>query len=213
MAVPTLIYDDACPMCKAYTAGFKRVGWCNRTAFSGVVQRAIPAGLDLDRARHEIPLVDPETGEVYYGLDAMTRVMAAGVPALRPVLRSHLLHALLTPLYKIITYNRRVIAGTHAPAVGFDCAPDRHRGWRWTYITVMVAFTVWLGLPGLLSALVAIGGLAGLYIAHDRLNYLGHYDTVIFLAALAINLLPVAIAPLAASLLIGFETHRRLGKG
>ena len=211
MAVPTLIYDDACPMCKAYTAGFKTAGWCDRAAFSGVGKEAIAAGLDLDRARHEIPLVDPDTGKVYYGLDAMTRVMASGMPAFRPLLRSRLLRAVLAPLYKIITYNRRIIAGTHAPAVGFDCAPDRHRGWRWTYIALMFGLTAWLGLPGALAALAMAAGLGGLFVTHDRLSFLGHFATVVFLAALAISILPAVVAPPLASALVGFELHRRLG--
>ena len=211
MAVPTLLYDDTCPMCKAYTAGFKTAGWCDRAAFSGVGRERVPPGLDLDRARHEIPLVDPDTGTVYYGLDAMTRVMAGGIPALRPLLRSRFLHAALSPLYKIITYNRRIIAGIHAPAVGFDCAPDRHRGWRWTYILLMSVLTVWLGLPGALGALAMAAGLGGLFLTHDRLSFLGHYATVLFLAAFAISLLPSVVAPLLASALVGYELHRRLG--
>ena len=211
MAVPTLIYDDACPMCKAYTAGFKTTGWCDRAAFSGIGQDGIPPGLDIDRARHEIPMVDPDTGKVYYGLDAMTRVMASGMPALRPLLRSRFLHAALSPLYKIITYNRRIIAGTHAPAVGFDCAPDRHRGWRWTYILLMSVLTVWLGLPGALGALAMVAGLGGLFLTQDRLSFLGHFATVVFLAALAISMLPAVVAPLLASALVGCELHRRLG--
>ena len=210
MAAPTLIYDDACPMCKAYTAAFHRAGWCERAAFSGVGKGTVPAGLDLDRARHEIPLIDRESGDVFYGLDAMTRVIAKGMPAWRPVLRSRLLRLLLTPLYKIITYNRRVIAGTHAPTVGFDCAPDRHAGWRWTYIVLMSLLTVWLGLPYLLTGVAAAGALIGLYVTSDRLNFLGHYVTVLFIAAVTISLLPLALAPIAASLLIGFEFHRRI---
>ena len=211
MAVPTLIYDDACPMCKAYTAGFKTAGWCDRAAFSRVGQFTTPTGIDLDRARHEIPLVDADTGTVYYGLDAMTRVMAAGMPALRPLLRSRLLRAVLAPLYKIVTYNRRIIAGTHAPAVGFDCAPDRHRGWRWTYIVLMSVCVVSLGLPGALGPLAVVAGLGGLFLTHDRLSFLGHFATVAFLAASAISMLPPVVAPLLASALVGFEIHRRLG--
>ncbi|PPK88377.1 uncharacterized protein DUF393 [Neolewinella xylanilytica] len=210
MAVPTLLYDDACPMCKAYTAGFQRAGWCDRAAFSGVGERGAAPGLDLDRARHEIPLVDPATGTVYYGLDAMTRVMAGGMPVLKPILRSPLLRMALTPLYKIITYNRRLIAGTHAPAAGFDCAPDRHVGWRWTYIALMLLITGCLGLPTLFGGIAIIGGIVGLYLTPDRLSYLGHYATVLFLAAVALYVLPAPVAPIGASLLIGYEAHRRL---
>ncbi len=210
MATHTLLYDDSCPMCKAYTATFQRAGWCDRRAFSRVGEEIVPAGLDLDRARHEIPLLDSDSGEVHYGLDAMTRVMAGGMPWLRPVLRSRVLRLLLTPLYKIITYNRRLIAGTHPSTTGFDCAPDRHRGWRVTYITLMLLVTVCLGLPTIFGGLAVICGIIGGSLAHDRLTYLGHYATVLFLAALALHLLPTPIGLIGASLLTGFETHRRI---
>ena len=209
MSAPVLLYDDACPMCQAYTSGFARLGWAGRSAFSQVDPGAYPA-LDLDRGRHEIPLVDAQTGEVRYGLDAMTHVLAQALPPLAPLLRHRAFVAAWRPLYWLITYNRRVIAGTPAPATGFDCAPDVHLGWRLTYVALAVAGVAAVGLPsagwwGAAAALTVVG----MVWSADRLTFLGHAATVALMVALLTAALPVGVGAFAAAGVVGWELHRR----
>ena len=68
-----IIYDDVCPLCKAYTSGFVQAGWLrpeNRIGFAEA-PTALIERIDIDRARHEIPLYDRVTGETLYGKEAL----------------------------------------------------------------------------------------------------------------------------------------------
>ncbi len=143
-----ILYDDSCPLCRAYTQGFVKLGALPEDGRQGLADAAerLPecvAQLDLHRARHFIPLVDRDTGEVRYGLDALCTILADRFPRLGRVLRSKL-PRLAYPLYWLITYNRRVIAGCPPPARGFDCAPDFALAPRLTY--VLLALGGWIAL-------------------------------------------------------------------
>ncbi|WP_157501005.1 DCC1-like thiol-disulfide oxidoreductase family protein [Lewinella sp. 4G2] len=207
----TFLYDDACPMCKGYTSVFTTLNWSKRKGFSTLRPKEWPT-LDIDRGRHEIPLLDEETGEVRYGLDAMTTVVASALPLLKPLLRHPYFLAALKPLYWLITYNRRVIAGTKPPATGFDCAPDVHLGWRMTYLALVLMTVLALGLPTLP---LAIGfGLfltTGFFLHPERLDFLGNFATVVLGATLLGAILPDSWGIGAAYLFAVWEGWRRFG--
>jgi len=213
MADQTFLYDDACPMCKGYTGVFTSLNWSDRKGFSTLRAGEWPTlDLDLDRGRHEIPLLDRATGQVRYGLDAMTSVVAGAVPVLRPLLRHRFFLAALKPLYWLITYNRRVIAGTKPPATGFDCAPDVHAGWRLAYLLLALLTVLWVGLPAL-PLLVVFGCClaAGLLLHRDRLTFLGHFMTVLLGATLLCALVPGWVGAALAYGWVAWEGWRRLG--
>ena len=190
MDKPMLIFDDACPMCKLYTGAFTRLKWTDRIGFSES-PAALRRCLDLDRARHEIPLYDPHTGEVRYGLRALFEVLGTRLPWLRPVFAHPLTYHVLRPLYQLITYNRRIIAGTRAPATGFDCAPDFHLGWRLAYI--FLALTATLVIAGAYPPAIfgcCIWYLLGAALAvttkkrQARVGGAGHWATIGLIAVL-----------------------------
>lgn len=205
-----IVYDDVCPMCKAYTAGFVRLGWLkHRSGFADAPDELLRK-IDLDRARHEIPLLDTQTGEVVYGLDALFLILGKRMPFLKPLFRSRLVRGPLYQLYQIITYNRRVIAGSKAPETGFDCAPDVNLFYRWLYIGLATAAATWLflqnGIPGtpvsaalpVLSALMA----SAVFFARKKLDFAGHWATVFLAAALLAGILPdMAIATAGVAVL------------
>ena len=209
MATHTFLYDDACPMCKGYTGVFTGLHWSERRAFSKLKAGDIPA-LDLNRGRHEIPLVNTETGEVIYGLEAMTTVVGNALPFLKPLIRSRFFIAALKPLYWLITYNRRVIAGTKPPVEGFDCAPDFHFGWRLTYLALIAAAVLLLGFP---STFLLVGlGLVlftGLLLREDRLTFLGHFVTILFMAAVVLAVIPGTLGVILAYIVAAWEGCRR----
>ncbi len=207
MATPVIIYDDACPMCRGYTKLFDRFGWSGRTSFSTLEADTMDK-LDLDRARHEIPLFDPESGRIQYGIDSHMTVLGRGIPALRPLFDHPLVKAVLMPLYWLITYNRRVIAGTRPPETGFDCAPDYHVGWRVAYILLAAGACGLIGsLAPAFIALLLAGFTAGLFISHDRLNLAGSFATL----ALGATLIAVFLPAFLAALFVAVEAIRRLG--
>ncbi len=185
-------------MCQAYTAGFVRLGWLkHRTGFADAAP-ALLQGIDLDRARHEIPLHDTETGETLYGLEALFFLLGRRFPWLQPLFQWRIFRAPLYILYQIITFNRRIIVGSAAPAFGFDCAPDVNRFYRWVYIGVALIWTAFLINPLLSDAPVlwpamlllhAAALLLGLYLP-KRLDLAGHGATMLLINALLLRLLP-----------------------
>lgn len=139
----TLLYDGACPLCDAYSQGFVKLGTLSpqgRISLLGADDKTL-AKVDLNRARHEIPLVDTETGEVLYGVDALGMVIANTCPLIGNLANKAWAKAPLRPLYNFISYNRRVIAGTGNSPCGNDFAPDFHLGWRMALITLGISYT------------------------------------------------------------------------
>jgi hypothetical protein len=134
-----IVYDDACPMCAWYTGQFVNAGLLesqHRIPFSQIKQCDIK--LDLQKSRHEIPLVDLAGGQVIYGLDSLLTILAVRFPVLVCLVRFMPLYYFFKRLYAFISYNRKVIypfrkrqnhSGSH-----FDCSPDFHIGYRWSFI-------------------------------------------------------------------------------
>lgn len=197
-----IIYDDACPMCTAYTGTFIRLGWLSRRiAFSRIDPKTLQ-NIDVDRGRHEIPLYNPENDTTVYGLDALFLIIGTRYPFLRPLFRSCLFRLFWKQIYWIITYNRRIIAGSPAPATGMDCAPDRHLGYRWLYIVLMLFWSAMILEPEqllthptspvglLLIGLPIVWLIAGLILKEDRLSWLGHWVTIAFITSVLLWVLP-----------------------
>lgn len=196
-----IIYDDACPMCKAYTAGFVKAGWLqHRSGFSNADPEVI-GKIDLDRARHEIPLLDLKTGNVVYGLDALFLIIGTKLPFFKPLFRTSWFKAFLYPLYQIITFNRRIIAGSSAPAAGFDCAPDINLFYRWLYIGLagLGAFGLYWSFwqsavplaKGVFLLQVMIPILA--IFLRNKLDFMGHWATVALASGIVAAVLPVTM--------------------
>jgi predicted DCC family thiol-disulfide oxidoreductase YuxK len=142
----TLVYDSNCPMCSWYTAkmiSHNMIGQSNRLAFEQADAASL-CKLDMNRARHEIPMIDERTGEVLYGLDGLTLIVANTLPVLRPLITCAWFRALLRPLYYFISYNRRIIAGAaqeRTDKVSF--APDFNLRWRLALIATGFTYTAW----------------------------------------------------------------------
>ena len=140
----TLVYDENCPMCSWYTGKMVNAGLLDSTGRVSFEQLDLnnQCRLDLKRARHEIPMIDQTTGEVLYGLDALTVVFSNSYPILKPLITQSWFKVLFRPLYYFISYNRRIIAGgaTENPNA-FSFAPDFNLGWRLALIAVGFGYT------------------------------------------------------------------------
>ncbi len=219
-----IIYDDVCPMCNAYTGCFIHLGWLkHRTGFAEASPELLRQ-IDLDRARHEIPLHDMATGETVYGLDALFLILGGRYAWLRPVFQNRLFRAMLRQLYQIITYNRRVIAGSSSPTSGFDCAPDVNLFYRWLYIGLALAggAALFAGMnqpTGLsqvpMGALLVLhsGMLAVGLAAQKKLDFAGHWATMFLLSGLLLSILPAqpwALAGVAALVALMWGKRCRL---
>lgn len=223
-----IIYDDSCPMCKLYTFWFVAWGFLkpeNRIGFASAPEE-VTSKIDLVRGRHEIPLFDRSTGETIYGLKALTHLIGSRWKWLRPFFESRLFMWMFYPLYQVITYNRRVIAGCKS-CCGFDCAPDLNRFYRTVYLVLASLFVFLIGTLLIIQAPDAIAGsvtpahsatgimmafaFVGLIIlAVKRLtvgslaawNFGGNYATSLLIVA--IMLIPLAMIPSMANELAWF---------
>ena len=117
---PVFLYDDCCPLCRGYTKTFTALGWAERAPFS-TVDEATLAALDMDRARHHIPLHDPN-GPTRYGLDGIRDVVEDEGELLGRIGKHPAVRALLDRLYWFITYNRRHIITAAPPVTGAGTA-------------------------------------------------------------------------------------------
>ena len=210
-----IVYDDVCPLCNAYTGCFLKLGWLQQRSGFAAADPALLNQIDLDRARHEIPLHDTRTGQTLYGLDALFLILGTRFPVLQPLFRNRLFRWMVKQLYQVITYNRRIIAGSRAPAEGFDCAPDVNPFYRRFYIGLATSGTALALRPVLagggggwyqvLPALQVLFLFAGLAMARDRLSFTGHWATIGLLGALTAAVLPFSpLGAAAATVLTGW---------
>ncbi len=194
-----LIYDSACPMCTWYTGKMVKTGLIkehNRLAFEQL-ETGNYCKLDLDRARHEILMIDAETGEVLYGLDALTLVFANTYPMLRPLISKSWFKSPLRPLYFFISYNRRIIAGSTPETSGnLSYAPDFNLGWRLALIATGFGYTALciyiFALVRALSPTLLLTCVTGYFLllltfdiannnsTERKLDYLGHLGVLGF---------------------------------
>ena len=204
-----ILYDDSCPMCQLYTEGFVRLGVLPREGRVAFGQAPVQCPevfekLDVKRGRVAIPLIDRTTGEIIYGLDALFLLIGHKAAWLRPVLRQRVLKAAIWPLYRLLSYNRRQIAGCKPPQTAFDCRPERHLGWRCAWLGI--ALTGWL--TGVISAasfpvlcLAALQFLGLFFACRRGWDALGSYATNCLVFAILLTLLPWWPVTLAITLL------------
>jgi predicted DCC family thiol-disulfide oxidoreductase YuxK len=161
-----ILFDEVCPLCCLYTGAFERCGWLDAGG-----RMAFPAGLrqwraqvDQERARHEIPLIDSAGGPTLYGLDALVFLIGQRHPRLASIADLPWIRKPLGVLYRFISYNRRVIAGSTGCLTPEEGAPAFHLGWRMAWLTVAAGLTAlgFLVLAG--TAALAVTWMAGLWM-------------------------------------------------
>ncbi|QHW00726.1 thiol-disulfide oxidoreductase DCC family protein [Spirosoma endbachense] len=189
-----IIYDGSCPMCRLYTKGMvaaDQSGRLTRLSNDQLVQHTIISRLDRQRARHEIPMVDLDSGETLYGVDTWIYAFGRRSDLIEKLLSFKWFKVILQKLYAFISYNRRIII-TAAPGRWqlLDLQPEFHIGQRLAFILVIFGFisglfatgyvNVWP--PAFLGLVVGQLTLAGLYLIltqrynllETMLDYTGH---------------------------------------
>ena len=197
----TLLYDKDCPMCCLYTGAFVQGGWLDadgRKPF-GEVSECEYERLDLARASNEIALVNRRTGEITYGLDSLTRIVAHCMPFLKGILRHRAVRWPLQRFYCFISYNRKVIAAVKP--TGKPCTPSFHLRYRFAYLLLafLAASAVlsrcmalvfggspaWVGYAVMAGLLLSQAAAARRHNMQRRMDYLGNGMTVLLMGALA----------------------------
>lgn len=142
-----ILYDAVCPLCQAYTQLFVQTGLLEKAGRASYQQ--MPSScvrhVDQTKAVNEIALVNPATGEVYYGVESLLKIMAKGFPILESVFKWKPLVFILKKLYRFISYNRRIILPVAINSENPDMRPAFHKGYRiaflglsWVLVTLLV---------------------------------------------------------------------------
>lgn len=191
-----IIYDDTCPMCAWYTNAFVKAGLLdekNRLCFSMLPDEDLIHRIDHNKSRDEIPLVDLNGGSTLYGLDSLSYLLGVRYKIVPKVLKIKPIRWFFQRLYKVVSYNRRVIAGVSKSSNGFDCTPN----FNWEYRILYAAFATFTGISLILAAffsfhfflpaiLVTFGIFATALIVFKRsgLVFAGHFSTILLVAGL-----------------------------
>jgi predicted DCC family thiol-disulfide oxidoreductase YuxK len=188
-----LIYDADCPLCRVYTKGLVAAGTLPaeaRQPSTFLTNKALADQLDPMRRRHEIPLLDLETGEAQYGVDAILTILGGSWPRFARFVRQTVLIGLARRFYAFISYNRRIIFPVPAERWHLmDLTPDFNAAYRIVFLILLYAVIAVGHLaaarhsdPLTMSMLMAQAALALVVIArhssHNRLanllDYSGH---------------------------------------
>ena len=136
-----MVYDDNCPLCNAYTRVFVKLGLLNvegRQPFSQV-DAVIMCQIDKHKSRNEIPLLDTATNQTWYGLDAMLEVINMKFPLVKKLANIVPVKWVLLRLYKLISYNRKVIVAVPKNNSAFDCTPDFNKKYRLFFLLLITS--------------------------------------------------------------------------
>jgi hypothetical protein len=144
-----LLYDDYCPLCTWYSGLFVKFGLLhpdNRVAFSKA-DLPILTSIDIEKGKDEIPLFDPDTHQTLYGIDALLDILGQKMPFIRRIGNVKPVKWMLTKLYKLISYNRKVIVARKCGPGTFDCSPVFNVFYRVAFLVLFLLFNSLMLFP------------------------------------------------------------------
>ena len=181
-----LVYDDNCPLCSWYSSLFVRYGLLpadGRRPFS-TLESSLLTVIDTDRGRNEIPLLDTRSGKVLYGIDALLEILGERYNTIKTIGKIKPFHWLLTKLYKLVSYNRKVIVAKKCGKGSIDCSPDMNYRYRMLFLLLTLIFNSVLLFP--LNDAVFFS-VAGSIVPANKLQA-AHFTLVISNCLLALRL-------------------------
>jgi len=135
-----LCYDHDCPLCVWYTGYFQQHGYLKKgeaVPFHACDTKSIGM-LNQNKMTNEIPLINHQTQEVLYGPDAMLHVIAGKYPTAARLANKGFARLSIDVLYKLISYNRKVIVGKIPSMGASQCNPMFHAKYRIIFIAIIV---------------------------------------------------------------------------
>ena len=224
-AGPRLAYDGDCPLCVGMVGMLARARLVpgDRIRAYQDYEGELAGRLWDAGIRNEIAVVDETSGEIRSGVDGLVWILRSSwarpivaVLALPPLL------AITRACYRVVAYNRHLLAPKDPARMRCACDADFHLGYRVALLAPALAFPItiaFLALPVSLAALAcaagAIAAAVGLRgMSRERaFDWLGH--VVLALDAAAIALLPALVlshyleAQALRGVLVGRDSRRR----
>jgi predicted DCC family thiol-disulfide oxidoreductase YuxK len=217
-----LLYDDYCPLCTWYSGLFVKYGLLkneNRIAFSKADLSVLTA-IDIEKGKDEIPLYDPCTRQTLYGIDALLEILGLKIPFIKTVGNSRPVKWLLKKIYKLISYNRKVIVAKKCGPGTFDCSPGYNSFYRIAFLAVFLLFNSLMLIPlhdrvfsklsfyhlnsrqletGHLVFVVINCAMAGLLNKRMAVEYLGQVNMIALISILLLSALMLLNSVLSVS--------------
>ena len=150
-----LVYDDNCPLCTWYSGLFVKYGFLNddgRRPFS-TLDNNLLSKIDFDKSRNEIPLIDTSTHKVLYGIDALLEILDQKIPFIKAMGNIAPLTWILKKIYKLISYNRKIIVAKKCGPGTIDCSPDNNYGYQFMFLAICLVFNTAMLYPFQISVL------------------------------------------------------------
>lgn len=144
-----LVYDDLCPLCSWYTGCFVNAGLLEpsgRKPFSKV-NDFILTRIDFERSKNEIPLIDLSTNQVWYGIDALLEILDQKIPWIKTIGLFRPVKWFLTKLYKLISFNRKVIVARKCGHGDIDCSPEFNLFYRFFFMGLFLFINTVMLVP------------------------------------------------------------------
>ena len=213
LANQTLLYDEDCPLCRAYTSGFIKAGMLDENGKKSYCQLSDEEQkfIDVKRASNEIALVDNDNKTVIYGIDSLLKIIGYSFPWIAKIGNLKPIKIFLKKLYSFISYNRKVIIpGKINKEIRLQCVPNFNYKYRILYILFAVIVSSYLikkyiptilvtKIIVILTLLISIQSILILKYSKDiLLNYLGNFATSILFGSLL--LVPILILKLFINL-------------
>ena len=144
-----LVYDDNCPLCTWYSGLFVKYGFLDaegRKPFSTLDDKLLSL-IDFNKSRNEIPLLDISSDKVLYGIDALLEILDQKIPCIKTTGNLAPVKWLLKKLYKLISYNRKVIVARKCGHGNIDCSPDTNYLYRFIFLAICLFFNTIMLYP------------------------------------------------------------------
>ena len=139
----TILYDEDCPLCQAYTSAFVKTGMLDkngRKPYDQINEKEI-SFIDINRAANEIALIDYKNKTAVYGIESLLKIIGNSFPIIEKAGKLKLINYLLRKLYSFISYNRKVIVPNLKNAdTKLKCEPSFNLKYRIIYII----FSIWI---------------------------------------------------------------------
>jgi len=137
-----LLYDDYCPLCSWYSSLFVKYRLLNpenRIPFSKADLQILTT-IDVEKGKDEIPLFDTKTQTTLYGIDALLEILGQKYVPIKSIGNLKPVKWFLQKLYKLISYNRKVIVAKKCGTGHFDCSPGFNRFYRILFMVIFFLF-------------------------------------------------------------------------
>ncbi|MEO8885574.1 MAG: DCC1-like thiol-disulfide oxidoreductase family protein [Mucilaginibacter sp.] len=141
-----ILFDAECPICTFYAKTVTSAGIIEKSgeiAYQDITAETCPM-VDRQRAVNELAIVNQTTGEVSYGINSLFKILAVAMPWLKPLLTFKPFIWVMSKVYALFSYNRRLIIPTAQATQKYALQPTFRLSYRLLYLVLAWAITAYI---------------------------------------------------------------------